>query len=102
MMIPPPQGPLFRLSLLIGKFQRVTLRMSPSFLHIMQMGIAPIRPAMKTEQAALKSAQSREWRAAMEKELAVMDALGVFEWCFIPLGSNLLIPSGHFRHQVER
>ena len=42
----------------------------------------------KTEQAALKSAQSREWRAAMEKELAAMDALDVFEWCFIPLGSN--------------
>ena len=44
----------------------------------------------KTEQAALKSAQSREWRAAMEKELAAMDALNVFEWCFIPLGSNLV------------
>ena len=44
----------------------------------------------KTEQAALKSAQSREWRAAMEKELAAMDALGVFEWCFISLGSNLI------------
>ena len=26
----------------------------------------------------------------MEKELAAMDALGVFEWCFIPLGSNLI------------
>ena len=44
----------------------------------------------KTEQAALKSAQSREWRAAMDKELAAMEALGVFEWCFIPLGSNII------------
>ena len=44
----------------------------------------------ETEQASLKSVQSREWRAAMEKELAAMDALGVFEWCFIPLGSNLV------------
>ena len=44
----------------------------------------------KTQQAVLKSAQSREWRGAMEKELAAMDALGVFEWCFIPLGSNLI------------
>ena len=44
----------------------------------------------KTEQAALKSAQSREWRAAMEKELAAMDALGVLEWCFISLDSNLI------------
>ena len=26
----------------------------------------------------------------MEKELAAMDALGVCEWCFIPLGSNLI------------
>ena len=26
----------------------------------------------------------------MEKELVAMDALGVFEWCFIPLGSNLI------------
>ena len=26
----------------------------------------------------------------MEKELAAMDALGVFEWCFLPLGSNLI------------
>ena len=26
----------------------------------------------------------------MEKELAAVDALGVFEWCFIPLGSNLI------------
>ena len=34
----------------------------------------------KTELAALKSAQSREWRAAMEKELAAMNALGLFEW----------------------
>ena len=32
-----------------------------------------------TEHAALKSAQSREWRAAMDKELAAMEALGVFE-----------------------
>ena len=44
----------------------------------------------KTEQASLKSAQSCEWRAAMEKELAAMDSLGVFEWFFIPLGSNLI------------
>ena len=44
----------------------------------------------KTEQASLKSAQSREWTAAMEKRLATMNALGVFEWCFIPLGSNLI------------
>ena len=44
----------------------------------------------KTEQAALKSAQCREWRAAMDKELAAMEALGVFEWCFIPLGANLI------------
>ena len=44
----------------------------------------------KTEKAALRSAQSSEWRAAMEKELAAMDALGVFEWCFLPLGSNLI------------
>ena len=41
-----------------------------------------------TKQAALKSAQSRDWRAAMDKELAALDALGVFEWCFI--GSNLI------------
>ena len=33
----------------------------------------------KTLQAALKSAQSCEWRKAMEKELAAVDALGVFE-----------------------
>ena len=33
----------------------------------------------KTEQAALKSAQSREWRTLMERELAAMEALGVFE-----------------------
>ena len=26
----------------------------------------------------------------MENELAAMDALGLFEWCFIPLGSNLI------------
>ena len=26
----------------------------------------------------------------MEKELTAMDALGIFEWCFIPLGSNLI------------
>ena len=26
----------------------------------------------------------------MEKELAAMDALGVFEWCFIPLRNNLI------------
>ena len=26
----------------------------------------------------------------MEKELAAMDALGLFEWCFIPLESNLI------------
>ena len=26
----------------------------------------------------------------MEKKLAAMDNLGVFEWCFIPLGSNLI------------
>ena len=26
----------------------------------------------------------------MEKELAAMDALGMFEWCFIPLGSILI------------
>ena len=26
----------------------------------------------------------------MEKELAAMDALGVFEWCYISLGSNLI------------
>ena len=43
----------------------------------------------KTEQAALKSAQASEWKAAKEKELAAMDALGVSEWCFIPLRSNL-------------
>ena len=44
----------------------------------------------KTEQAPLKSAGSREWRAAIKKELEAMDALGVFEWCFIPFGSNLI------------
>ena len=33
----------------------------------------------KTEQAALKSAQCREWGRAMEKGLAAMDALGVFD-----------------------
>ena len=44
----------------------------------------------KSEEAALKSAQASEWRAAMEKELAAMDALGVFEWCFILLSSNLI------------
>ena len=44
----------------------------------------------KSEEAALKSAQANELRAAMEKELAAMDALGVFERCFIPLGSNLI------------
>ena len=44
----------------------------------------------KTEQAALKSAQASEWRATMEKELAPMVALGVFEWCFIPLVSILI------------
>ena len=41
----------------------------------------------KTEQAALRSAHSREWRAAMDKELAAINALVVFEWCFLPLGS---------------
>ena len=44
----------------------------------------------KSEETALKSAQASEWRAAMEKELAAMDALGVFNGCFIPLGSNLI------------
>ena len=34
----------------------------------------------KTKEAAFKSAQSREWRAAMEKDPEAMDALGVFEW----------------------
>ena len=44
----------------------------------------------KMEQAALNFAKSREWKAAMEKELEAMDAVGVFEWCFIPLDSNLI------------
>ena len=26
----------------------------------------------------------------MDKELAAMDALGVFEWCFIPLGIHII------------
>ena len=37
----------------------------------------------------------------MEKELAAMDALGVFEWCFIPLGKPHYLQVD-FRHQVER
>ena len=45
---------------------------------------------LKTEQAALTSAQASECRAAMDRELTVMDALGVFKWCFIPLRSNLI------------
>ena len=94
MMIPSPPGPIFSPEFVSRKVPSGHLHDVPFFppvdadWHYANPASNAADPKM--EQAALKSTQSREWRAAMEKELAEMDALGVFEWCFIPLSSNLI------------